>query len=1137
MVSNLYLSPTSISGAGTETITVTATDGTNTTDGGCTVNVNFVLNPDRFAVAGTVAPPSCPDGMDGGVTLTAGGGGTNGGVLFYEGFESGGLGQFSEPNPSIYTTTVTTTAPAAGSTYSVNLQGGNSTHDNPAIETTFSPIQPTNLSFYMKAHADKFHGYFRMLDDNDVPVFTITFFKFGQSFSFNNCCGTSGTGHYTLNQWHHVELRDIDWVNKRYNFYIDNVLQFGGNTQFEGLGTNGGAANVAKIYMYNYNTDSDASFDEITLSTTGSGPTYTYAWENSVNPGTVISTEADLSGVAAGTYQLTASDGNCTVTEIFTITDGTDTEAPFTPILPPTTVDCGATVTAPTTTDNCAGIVTGTTTDATSFSGEGTYSITWTFEDGNNNSTTATQAVTVDDTNAPTFTCPAATTLTLNLCNEYALTPADLGLTGTDNCGGAVTFSLDQTEFTASGDYDVAVTATDESSNSVTGTCTVTVTFETNPDFFTITADAEDLGTSCPGAAVPFTAATLLDGDIASNGATLEIQEVTSDQGTITDDGNGNYTFTPNQGVTGNIVLTYIVKVAGSDLFFEDNGHFYEFVAAPNITWTDAKVAAEARTLNGQQGYLVTITTLEEQGFVEEKLEGYGWTGGRELPNNSSNMWYWVTGPEGANGGTLFSSGATAQNGLYVNWRSGEPNNSLLEGASEREQYVHLRANGQWNDYPNSFTPFTSAVGPEQIDGYVVEYGAADCVPDQTAEGSISLTIEDTTPPVITCPANIEVVATSAAGATATFADATATDNCTVSVAQTAGLASGATFPIGESTVEFTATDAGGNAVPCSFTVTVSGTAPDVVCPDNITVSNDTGDCAAIVSFTATDATGVPASTITYSQNPGTSFPVGTTMVTATATNAVGSDQCSFMVTVVDNEDPDAVCQDITVQLDAVGMASITAEAIDNGSDDNCGIVDMSLSVSNFDCDDIGGMGTTISQAIISNSTFTESTVVLPGGSAGASFNGVGGNLPDVSTYTVAPLFGGNSAQAIPGTQSIRSTQGIHFFRKTFNLASIEDVLLDIQLNVDNQGEIYLNGNLLARESTWTIDNFLGTPYHRITIDQDGVVQNGFMAGQVFDYVNNFLGNSAFVVGENELVFVVRNPSGGGDIGGISVLA
>ncbi|MDR9458196.1 MAG: hypothetical protein RI572_12375, partial [Salegentibacter sp.] len=44
----------------------------------------------------------------------------------------------------------------------------------------------------------------------------------------------------------------------------------------------------------------------------------------------------------------------------------------------------------------------------------------------------------------------------------------------------------------------------------------------------------------------------------------------------------------------------------------------------------------------------------------------------------------------------------------------------------------------------------------------------------------------------------------------------------------------------------------------------------------------------------------------------------------------------------------------ITVQLDEMGMTSITPEMIDNGSNDACGIASLSLDVTDFTCEDVG---------------------------------------------------------------------------------------------------------------------------------------------------------------------------------------
>ncbi len=64
------------------------------------------------------------------------------------------------------------------------------------------------------------------------------------------------------------------------------------------------------------------------------------------------------------------------------------------------------------------------------------------------------------------------------------------------------------------------------------------------------------------------------------------------------------------------------------------------------------------------------------------------------------------------------------------------------------------------------------------------------------------------------------------------------------------------------------------------------------------------------------------------------------------------------IVTVEDTISPSAVCQDITVQLDANGELTITSADIDGGSIDNCGIatfeIDNGNTTQDFDCTLVG---------------------------------------------------------------------------------------------------------------------------------------------------------------------------------------
>ncbi len=126
------------------------------------------------------------------------------------------------------------------------------------------------------------------------------------------------------------------------------------------------------------------------------------------------------------------------------------------------------------------------------------------------------------------------------------------------------------------------------------------------------------------------------------------------------------------------------------------------------------------------------------------------------------------------------------------------------------------------------------------------------------------------------------------------------------------------------------------------------GNPPVIVCPSDITANNDAGLCSAVVNFADAIAIDVEDGVIQAVQTggpaSGSDFPVGTTTVEFTATDSDGNSvTCEFDVTVVDNEAPMAVCQNVTVDLDASGSYTLTPAEIDNGSTDNCGIAGYQL--------------------------------------------------------------------------------------------------------------------------------------------------------------------------------------------------
>ncbi|MCI5125441.1 MAG: hypothetical protein D3925_13445 [Candidatus Electrothrix sp. AR5] len=144
--------------------------------------------------------------------------------------------------------------------------------------------------------------------------------------------------------------------------------------------------------------------------------------------------------------------------------------------LPQVTGECSATVTAaPTATDNCAGSVTGTTGDPLSYSNQGTNSITWTFNDGNGNTSNQTQQVVVQDTVVPTVITKDII-IQLDSEGNASITPDAVDNGSTDNCC-LGSKGISKSNFTCSdvGENTVTLTVTDCNGNSSSAPATVTV--------------------------------------------------------------------------------------------------------------------------------------------------------------------------------------------------------------------------------------------------------------------------------------------------------------------------------------------------------------------------------------------------------------------------------------------------------------------------------------------------------------------------------------------------------------------------------------------------------------------------------------------------------------------------------------
>ena len=155
--------------------------------------------------------------------------------------------------------------------------------------------------------------------------------------------------------------------------------------------------------------------------------------------------------------------------------------------------------------------------------------------------------------------------------------------------------------------------------------------------------------------------------------------------------------------------------------------------------------------------------------------------------------------------------------------------------------------------------------------------------------------------PLLTCPGPVILPCLGPDGAVANFT-ATASDDCDPQPVVSYDRPSGSRFPPGTTLVTATAVDAAGNQSQCTFDVqvVVDETRPLLTCPGPLSVQC-TGPDGAVGNFsaTATDACD-PQPVVSYDHPPGSKFPPGTTLVTVTATDAVGNEsRCTFEIQVL----------------------------------------------------------------------------------------------------------------------------------------------------------------------------------------------------------------------------------------------
>ncbi len=219
-----------------------------------------------------------------------------------------------------------------------------------------------------------------------------------------------------------------------------------------------------------------------------------------------------------------------------------------------------------------------------------------------------------------------------------------------------------------------------------------------------------------------------------------------------------------------------------------------------------------------------------------------------------------------------------------------------------------------------------------------------------------TVTVLDTILPTVSCQPDT-LILDGNGEATLLVSDilVTQSDNCGV-ISTQVSQSLWTTNDIGTNPVSLIVRDAAGNIGTCTTTVTILEPKPGAICKDTTVYLDANGLVSIDPSFVDGGSfSNAGIDTLYVYPDAFGCQEVGANTVNLVVVNSFGqSDTCQATVTVVDTLAPVAVCQDITIQLDANGNANISGGDIDGGSSDACGVVSLQASQTAFDCSHIG---------------------------------------------------------------------------------------------------------------------------------------------------------------------------------------
>ncbi len=663
---------------------------------------------------------------------------------------------------------------------------------------------------------------------------------------------------------------------------------------------------------------------------------------------------------------------------------------------------------------------------------EGANTVTLTVTDQAGNQSTCTSTITVVDTISPTAVCQNLS-IYLDASGNASITTGDVDNGSSDNCSIA-SLALDKSNFTCSdlGANTVTLTVTDQAGNSSTCTASITVLDTVSPIAVTqdltiyldgngqasITANDADNGSSDNCSIVSSTVSQTSYGcsDLGPNTIGFTITDQSGNQTNTTFVVTVVDTISPTISTkshtayldaSGNVTIDVIDVSSGTsnacsiDTVFLDK---YDFDCS-NVGANTVTVTAQATGGSASNSATATVTVVDTispvvntqslimyldangQTSINTSMVNSGSTDACGIASYSLDITNFDCSNLGNNTVVLTVTdvnGNSASNTAVI-----EVRDTITPVSNSRDLTVYLDGSGSVTVAPSSVDNgssdncgFTLSLSKSVYDcgdeGLNQEYLIVTDADGNQDSTDFLITVLDTiSPTVITRNITVQLGATGAASISPNQLDSASSDNCSNQLFYTATKTSFNCNDLGTNSVTLTATDVHGNSTSRTATVTVEDNIAPMVQTQPVILSLDaTGNASltpAMVNNGSSDNCGIDS--LWISQESFDCSHLGSNSVTLFARDASGNiNSSAVIVTVQDLINPVAMGNNITVYLDANGTASISANDVEAGSTDNCGLSGSSIDISSFNCSNVGA--NTVSLTVTDASGNSHSTNV-----------------------------------------------------------------------------------------------------------------------------------------------------------------